>query len=112
MSMADNQNTTEPRNGETFSQGQPSVRREHREPEARGHSHVRVVVNGYESIEKVIRRFKKACEKEGIKKEIKARRFYEKPSDARRRELRKKERNRLKSEKPVKRFPRPQTKEF
>jgi len=73
-------------------------RREHREPEQRSPSHVRVIVNNGEPIEKVIRKFKKLCEKAGIKKEIKARRYYEKPSDARRREIRKKERNRRKAE--------------
>ena len=60
--------------------------------------HVRVFVEKDESIEKAIKKFKRLCERAGIKKEIKARRYYEKPSDARRREIRKKERNRRKSE--------------
>lgn len=67
--------------------------------EPRVPSHVRIVVHRDDSIEKVIRKFKKLCEKAGIKKEIKARRYYEKPSEARRREARKNERNRRKIEK-------------
>ena len=58
---------------------------------------VSVSVGENESIEKALRKFKKLCEKAGIKKECKARRYYEKPSEARRREERKAERNRRKN---------------
>lgn len=97
MKMADdlkNKLTSESKSEPRFNE---SARRERFESKVP--SHVRVEVRKDESIEKVIRKFKKLCEKEGIKKEVKARRFYEKPSDARRREARKKERNRQKSEK-------------
>jgi len=56
-----------------------------------------VKVGKDEPIEKAIRRFKKLCEKQGIKKEAKSRRYYEKPSEAKRREARKAERNRRKT---------------
>ena len=79
------------------SQGPRNNYRDGKEP--RVPSHVRIVVHRDDSIEKVIRKFKKLCEKAGIKKEIKARSYYEKPSEARRREARKNERNRRKIEK-------------
>lgn len=55
---------------------------------------IRVVVKG--SVEKAIKIFKRKCDNAGIRKELKNRRYYEKPSDTRRKELRKAERNRLK----------------
>jgi len=58
---------------------------------------VKVVVGKDENIEKALRRFKKMCEKAGIRKECRARERYEKPSDVKRRELRKAQRNRRKS---------------
>ncbi len=36
--------------------------------------------------EMLLRRFKRICAKEGIFREVKSRRFYEKPSDRKRRE--------------------------
>ena len=42
-----------------------------------------------ESAEQMLRRFKKLCEKEGLTKEIKRRQYFEKPSERRRRALRK-----------------------
>ena len=42
-----------------------------------------------EPIEKALRGFKRLCERAGIKKAVRAKRYYEKPSDMRRRELRK-----------------------
>lgn len=62
---------------------------------------VSVTVGENESIEKALRKFKKLCEKAGIKKECKSRRYYEKPSEARRREARKAERNRRKDKRKV-----------
>lgn len=45
---------------------------------------VRVNVGKDENIEKAIKKFKRLCEKAGIKKEAKAREYYEKPSEIRR----------------------------
>jgi small subunit ribosomal protein S21 len=42
-----------------------------------------------ESIEQMVRRFKKLCEKEGLTRDIKRTSYYEKPSERRRRKLRK-----------------------
>jgi small subunit ribosomal protein S21 len=58
---------------------------------------VSIKVGKDEPIEKAIKRFKRLCEKIGIKKEVKSRRYYEKPSEARRREARKQQRNRRKN---------------
>ena len=46
-----------------------------------------VVVTGEESIDRVLNRFKKLCEKEGLRREMKRRVAYEKPSERRRRKL-------------------------
>ena len=40
-----------------------------------------------ESIESALRRFKRKCEKAGVLSEVKRRRFYEKPSERRKREM-------------------------
>jgi len=90
--QTENRDSFKPRNSE---------RREHREKESHAGSHVRILVGQGEPIEKAIRKFKKLCEKAGIKKELKARRYYEKPSEARRREARKRERDAHKREKKV-----------
>jgi len=50
---------------------------------------IRVEARSGEPLEKTLRRFKKRCEKEGLTKDIKKSMFYEKPSEQRRRELRK-----------------------
>jgi len=50
---------------------------------------IRVKARGNESIEQMLRRFKKMCEKEGLTKEVKRTSYYEKPSERRRRRLRK-----------------------
>ena len=63
-----------------------------------------VKVGKDEPIEKALRRFKRLCEKAGIKKEVKSRRYYEKPSESRRRELRKKQRNNTKTERKEDKF--------
>jgi small subunit ribosomal protein S21 len=47
---------------------------------------------GNETVEQMLRRFKKLCEKEGLNKEIKRNSYYEKPSERRRRRLRKAQR--------------------
>ncbi|MCX8015305.1 MAG: 30S ribosomal protein S21 [candidate division WOR-3 bacterium] len=46
-----------------------------------------IIVKEGESYESFIRRFRRACERAGIPKEIKRREFYEKPSERRKRKL-------------------------
>ncbi len=50
---------------------------------------IRVESRQGEPLEKTIRRFKKRCEKEGLTKDVKKAMFYDKPSERKRRELRK-----------------------
>jgi len=50
---------------------------------------IREKVRGNESVEQMVRRFKKLCEKEGLTREIKRTAYYEKPSERRRRKQRK-----------------------
>jgi len=56
---------------------------------------IRVKSRGNETAEQMIRRFKKACEKEGLTKDIKRVAYYEKPSEKRRRRSRGKPRLKL-----------------
>ena len=50
---------------------------------------IKVNASGSEPLEKILKRFKKKCEKEGLIKDIKRSSYYEKPSQRRRRKLRK-----------------------
>jgi small subunit ribosomal protein S21 len=50
---------------------------------------LKVKARGGESVEQMLRRFKKMCEKEGLTKDIKRKSYYEKPSEVRRRKFRK-----------------------
>ena len=50
---------------------------------------IRVKARGGESMMQMLRRFKKLCEKEGLTKEVKRRQYFEKPSERRRRAMRK-----------------------
>ncbi len=50
---------------------------------------IKVKARGNESIQQMIKRFKKMCEKEGLTKDIKKNSYYEKPSERRRRRMRK-----------------------
>jgi small subunit ribosomal protein S21 len=50
---------------------------------------IKVKARGNESVEQMLRRFKKMCEKEGLTKDIKRTSYYEKPSERRRRRIRK-----------------------
>ncbi len=50
---------------------------------------IRVKARGSESVEQMVRRFKKLCEKEGLTRDIKRNAYYEKPSERRRRKVRK-----------------------
>ncbi len=49
---------------------------------------IRVKARMNESLEQLLKRFKKACEKEGLTRDIKRTAYYEKPSDVRRRKER------------------------
>lgn len=46
---------------------------------------VRLIVRERESIQDAVRRFRKLVERSGIKKEMRRREYYEKPSEIRRR---------------------------
>ncbi|MCK6485033.1 MAG: 30S ribosomal protein S21 [Phycisphaerae bacterium] len=50
---------------------------------------IKVKARGNESIQQMLKRFKKLCEKEGLIKELKRTSVYEKPSERRRRRIRK-----------------------
>ncbi len=50
---------------------------------------IKVKAKGNESVQQMIKRFKKMCEKEGLSKDIKRNSYYEKPSERRRRRMRK-----------------------
>jgi len=50
---------------------------------------IRVKGRSGESVQQMLRRFKKLCEKEGLTKDIKKRQYFEKPSERRRRAARK-----------------------
>jgi len=51
-----------------------------------------------ESVEQMLKRFKKLCEKEGVTKEIKRVTYYEKPSERRRRRIRKAQRREIREQ--------------
>ncbi|MBC7833761.1 MAG: 30S ribosomal protein S21 [Phycisphaerales bacterium] len=50
---------------------------------------IRIKARSGEGVEQMLRRFKKLCEKEGLTKDIKRKEFYEKPSERKRRDMRK-----------------------
>ena len=50
---------------------------------------IKVKARGNESVQQMIKRFKKMCEKEGLNKDVKRKSYYEKPSERRRRRARK-----------------------
>lgn len=50
---------------------------------------IKVKLRGNETAEQMLKRFKKACEKEGLTKDMKRVAYYEKPSEKRRRRVRK-----------------------
>ena len=52
---------------------------------------VKVFPRNGEDTDKMVKRFKKACEKAGVIREMRRREFYEKPSDQRRRRKRREE---------------------
>ena len=59
---------------------------------------IRIKSRSGEGTEQMMRRFKKLCEKEGLTKDIKRKEFYEKPSERRRRAMRKSQVRRIKTE--------------
>lgn len=59
---------------------------------------IRIKARAGESVEQMMRRFKKLCDKEGLTKDIKRKEFYEKPSERRRRAARKSFNRRLKGD--------------
>ena len=64
---------------------------------------IKVKARGNESLDQMMRRFKKMCEKEGLTKEIKRTAYYEKPSERRRRRLRKAQKREQKDSSPPRR---------
>jgi small subunit ribosomal protein S21 len=52
---------------------------------------IRIKARSGESVEQMLRRFKKLCEKEGLTKDVKRRAHYEKPSERKRRDARRHE---------------------
>jgi len=50
---------------------------------------IKVQARGDESVDLMIKRFKRMCEKEGLTKDINRNSYYEKPSERRRRRMRK-----------------------
>ncbi len=50
----------------------------------------RIEVSPGEPLEKALRRFKKKIEREGVLKQLKARKHYEKPSEKKRKKIRSK----------------------
>ena len=59
---------------------------------------IRIKSRSGESVEQMMRRFKKLCEKEGLTKDVKRKEYYEKPSERRRRAMRKSQTRRIKDE--------------
>lgn len=50
---------------------------------------IKIKARGGEGVEQLLKRFKKLCEKEGLTKDTKRISYYEKPSERRRRRMRK-----------------------
>ena len=50
---------------------------------------IKVKARGNETVQQMMKRFKKMCEKEGLNKDVKRKSYYEKPSERRRRRARK-----------------------
>lgn len=54
---------------------------------------IKVTRRDNESLDKLARRFHKKCDREGLTKDMKKNQYYEKPSEKKRRELRKREKD-------------------
>ena len=63
-----------------------------------GRNMLKIRSRGNETVEQMLKRFKKLCEKEGLTKEIKRNSYYEKPSERKRRQLRKAQRQELRKQ--------------
>ena len=63
-----------------------------------GRHMIKVKSRGNETAEQMLRRFKKLCEKEGLIKDMKRVSYYEKPSEKRRRRMRKSQTRQLKTD--------------
>ncbi len=50
---------------------------------------VKVRPRGNESIQQMLKRFKRLCQREGLTRDIKRHSYYEKPSERKRRQMRK-----------------------
>ena len=50
---------------------------------------VRVRPRGNESIQQMLKRFKRLCQREGLTRDMKRHSYYEKPSERKRRQMRK-----------------------
>jgi len=50
---------------------------------------IKVKPRGNESVQQLLRRFKRLCQREGLTRDIKRTSYYEKPSERRRRQSRK-----------------------
>jgi small subunit ribosomal protein S21 len=61
---------------------------------------LRVKARGNETIEQMLKRFKKMCEKEGLTRDIKRQSYYEKPSERKRRKARKAQKRSIMGSKP------------
>ncbi len=59
---------------------------------------IRVKARSGETVEGLMRRFKKLCEKEGLTKDVRRKEFYEKPSERARRDARKSVARRMKED--------------
>ena len=57
----------------------------------------KVKSRGNETVDQMLRRFKKLCEKEGLIKDMKRIAYFEKPSEKRRRQLRKAQKREMKT---------------
>ena len=56
---------------------------------------LKVKARSNESVDQMLKRFKKMCEKEGLTKDMKRVSYYEKPSERRRRRMRKAQRKEI-----------------
>lgn len=59
-------------------------------------SMIKVKARGEETLDHLLRRFKKLCEKEGLTKDVRRSAYYEKPSEGRRRRIRQMRKRELK----------------
>jgi len=59
---------------------------------------IKIRSRGNESVEQMLKRFKKLCEKEGLVRDIKRNSYYEKPSERKRRAMRKSRKATLKAQ--------------